>query len=140
MKTGCPDKATPLTFARGGLPADQAAAFEAHCRACPACRAAADEAGRFLARMREWPDREPARDLVEGVMARVAVLPVRRRFRVSALLAAAAAVLILAVGGYALWWRQDPRLVAIREASRWLATSQRADGSWAAPGRSGEAY
>lgn len=94
----------------------------------------------LLARLKEWPDREPSRDLTAGVLARIAAEPAPARRRWAPALAAAAALLLLLLGGLQLWMRQDPRRLAVRQASQWLVSAQRPDGSWCGAGKAGEPY
>jgi hypothetical protein len=136
----CPEKGTALAYAQGALKPAAAADFERHAEACAGCREEARDAAALLARLKEWPAREPTRDLTVEVLGRLAAAeraPVWRRFVPAA---CAAAVLLLLAGGFGWWSRHEPRRLAIRQASRWLVTAQRPDGSWGGTGKAGEPY
>jgi hypothetical protein len=94
----------------------------------------------LLARLREGPDRAPSRDLTPGVLRRLAAEPAPARFRLARAVCAAAAVLLLLAGGVELWRRHEPRRQAVAEASRWLVSAQRPDGSWGGAAKAGEPY
>jgi hypothetical protein len=128
-----------VAHAQGQLTSVEAADFERHAASCPACREEMRSTGALLARLKEWPDREAARDLVEPVLEQVRASggPSKRsRWREAA---AVAAILTLVAGAW-LWSRVDPRRAAIGQATQWLVTAQRADGSWRAGGTANEPY
>ncbi len=110
------------------------------------CRNAVREAEALLARLKEWPDRAPVRDVTDAVMARVRAeqaLPSFDWQRAWRPALAVAAMLVVAAGmvNWSLELRQQSRrLAASRGAAKWLAASQDADGHWGAAGRPDTPY
>ncbi len=138
-RTGCPRQSDAVAHAQGQLSPAEAMAFERHAAACPVCREEERTTGLLLGRLKAWPDREPVRDLVGSVMEtlRASDMTVKRTWWREV---CAAAALLALVAGYGAWGRVDPRRAAITQASQWLVTAQRADGGWAAAGKSNEPY
>ena len=96
------------------LAAGERAALEAHLRECPACRATLDELRAVAARAHALADRAPVNDLWPGIAAAIGseITPLARRggrgrgtrrFTFSMPQLAAAAVLLMAVSGGAVW-------------------------------------
>src|SRR5512132_35545 len=94
------------------LPAETRAAVDAHLRDCPACRATLDELRAVTARAQALADRAPVNDLWPGIAAAIGSdisplsprrQPATRRFSFSMPQLAAAAVLLMAVSGGAVW-------------------------------------
>jgi anti-sigma factor RsiW len=94
-------------------PAERAA-LDAHLRECPACRATLDELRAVTARAHALADRTPVNDLWPGIAAAIGSdisplaarrrrEPGTRRFSFSMPQLAAAAVLLMAVSGGAVW-------------------------------------
>ena len=94
-------------------PAERAA-LDAHLRECPACRVTLDELRAVTARAHALADRTPVNDLWPGIAAAIGSdisplaarrrrEPGRRRFSFSMPQLAAAAVLLMAVSGGAVW-------------------------------------
>ncbi len=137
---GCPLRGDAVAFVQGGLSGPEAQAFAQHAESCPACGRECREIRGVIGLLKqERPEREPARDLVGSVMQRLRDEPeAARRRRWPAWVAAAA--LVAALLGGALWGRTDPRRPALDEAAQWLADTQKADGSWGASSKSEAAY
>jgi hypothetical protein len=94
------------------LPAEARSAVDAHLRDCPACRATLDELRAVTARAQALADRAPVNDLWPGIAAAIGSdisplsprrQPATRRFSFSMPQLAAAAVLLMAVSGGAVW-------------------------------------
>lgn len=96
------------------LPAGERAAVDAHLRECPACRGTLDELRAVTARAHALADRAPVNDLWPGIAAAIGSeitplaprrqrAPAARRFSFSMPQLAAAAVLLMAVSGGAVW-------------------------------------
>ena len=94
------------------LPAGARAAVDAHLRDCPACRATLDELRAVTARAQALAARAPVNDLWPSIAAAIGSdisplsarrRPATRRFSFSMPQLAAAAVLLMAVSGGAVW-------------------------------------
>jgi anti-sigma factor RsiW len=96
------------------LTAGERAAADAHLRECAACRATLDELRAVTARAHALADRTPVNDLWPGIAAAIGSditplaprrqrAPTARRFSFSMPQLAAAAVLLMAVSGGAVW-------------------------------------
>jgi len=96
------------------LTAGERAAADAHLRDCAACRATLDELRAVTARAQALADRAPVNDLWPGIAAAIGPeitpiaprrqsVPTARRFSFSMPQLAAAAVLLMAVSGGAVW-------------------------------------
>jgi hypothetical protein len=109
-------------YADGELGAAEAAAVERHIAACEPCRTTLAELRQVVAAAAALEDREPATDLLPGILQRIregddpAVVPLhsaarsRRRFTFTLPQLAAAAVAIMTFSAGAAWWavRPDP--------------------------------
>jgi hypothetical protein len=98
------------------LPSEARAAVDAHLRDCPACRATLDELRAVTARAQALADRSPVNDLWPAIAAAIGSdisplsprrQPATRRFSFSMPQLAAAAVLLMAVSGGAVWTLRD---------------------------------
>jgi anti-sigma factor RsiW len=95
------------------LATEERAALDAHLRECPTCHATLDELRAVTARAGTLADRAPVNDLWPGIAAAIGSDinplaqrrrgPVTRRFSFSMPQLAAAAVLLMAVSGGAVW-------------------------------------
>lgn len=92
----------------GDLPAAEASRLREHLERCPDCAAELELAGRIQRELRSLPEHDCPPEVIERVRqsGRGEVVPFRPRERVLGLrLAAAAALLALAIGGGALFFR-----------------------------------
>jgi len=140
----CSHAGDAAAWAAGGLDPAASAAFEAHRRQCPICMAETETWCRLVERLRARPQDEPSANLTARIMA---ALPARgahgrpswaacatifaaARRMTSVRIAAAAAVLLTALGVWAVTGRTTNRQLALRDGCAWLAGHQEPDGSW----------
>ncbi len=136
----CSHAAEAAAWAVGGLDAAGRAAFEAHREHCASCAAEAARFRPLVQRLRDQPAAEPAADLTARILAALPSEPtaqpvlMRRLFwrlaRAPRWMAAAAALLVVTLGAWAVANRPAGSQAALQAGCAWLAERQGADGSW----------
>jgi hypothetical protein len=141
---GCQQAITAAVWAAGELDLDAQRVYRAHLAHCPFCAAEQEAFRKTVAQLRAgMSDVEPSPDLTDRIMAalpsdafrvtpftRVLSFASRHRHQV----AAAAAAVVMAVGGLGVWQYGTRTPVdtgpAAQAGCAWIARQQAADGSW----------